>query len=157
MTELEREIAETFKGVYPIRNEEFAIAMLQNIRLAERKNRDYADGDDPYANFNQTRDMGIEPFKGVAVRLGDKWKRFTKYIKKGEYAVGGETFEDTCDDITNYAQLCKLLYMKTQPNPYPPVYSEVMTKGTDNNDVGLEHLKFRVSTKPKKRIFDERP
>jgi len=158
MTDLVVEIEKTFKGEYPIRNADFAIAMLRCIQLAERKNRDYADGDDPYSNFNQAVEMGVAPHVGVALRLGDKWKRFTKFIKKGDYAVIGETFQDTCDDLTNYAQICKLLYMKTQPNPYPPLYSD-----TDNNDVDRESLKVRQTpkidgVKLKKRIFHhERP
>ena len=53
MTDLAGEIEKTFKGNYPIRNADFAIAMLQCIQLAERKNRDYADGDDPYSNFSR--------------------------------------------------------------------------------------------------------
>lgn len=63
--------------------------------LMEKKNHDYANDQDPFANF---RMFGV---LGVAVRLGDKLSRLTSFLQQGQLSVD-ESLRDTVLDMINY-------------------------------------------------------
>ena len=71
--------------------------------LHNKKNHDYA-GKDPLSNL---REFG---WKGVVVRLGDKWRRIKNYTKQGELKVKEESLKDTLIDNAVYSLLCIILY-----------------------------------------------
>ena len=76
----------------------------ENLKLAGRKNADYAQVDDALENF---RDFG---FFGVVVRLNDKFKRLKNIVQKGgEREVEDETIEDTLRDICNYSAIAYVM------------------------------------------------
>ena len=153
MDNLKTEIENTFSRL-PIRNLDFAIEMLKLIQLAEQKNRDYAGGDDVYANFKMAEAMNVPAWKGVAIRLSDKWQRFVQFVREENYSVSGESFEDTCDDISNYAQICKLLYRAAIA--YPPTDGSLPADYTDNNDMRSESLIKASAGLLKARIAKEK-
>ena len=71
--------------------------------LHNKKNHDYA-GKDPLSNL---REFG---WKGVVVRLGDKWRRIRNYAKQGDLKVKEESLKDTLMDNAVYSLLCIILY-----------------------------------------------
>jgi hypothetical protein len=83
------------------------------------KNKDYGGGD-PLGNFKTSADsLGISPFKGILVRLSDKWSRISNIVKSGETHVKDETIEDTLKDLACYSILAIIVRRETeikQPN-----------------------------------------
>lgn len=71
----------------------------KGVRLASRKNHDYAGNGDPFFNF---RRFGVQ---GFIVRMGDKFARLETLATHGYLAVIEESYQDTLIDIANYAAL----------------------------------------------------
>ena len=85
---------------------EDTLAEIQTILNA--KNHDYTAGsDDPFANFRLSELEGVEPVKGVMIRVSDKMQRLRAFIKSGKLLVKGESFEDAIHDIIGYMILIK--------------------------------------------------
>lgn len=81
------------------------------------KNRDYAGGSsDPFANFRGSLNYGVEPEIGIAIRIGDKFKRVEAYIKNGALAVQDESVEDSLRDCINYLVLMAGMIKERQEN-----------------------------------------
>lgn len=78
--------------------------------LHSNKNHDYSGEKDPLRNLRQCEDMGIDAWKGVAVRLTDKMDRIKSYAQKGEFKVGSEGLKDTFRDMAVYAILGLILF-----------------------------------------------
>lgn len=69
-----------------------------------RKNAGYAgDSPDPWANFRLSEAIGISPFKGILVRMSDKWIRITNLVKNPNNEKVGESIKDTLFDLAAYA------------------------------------------------------
>lgn len=75
------------------------------VKKILEKNHDYAGKDDFYENFRDSEEIGIEPFKAIWLRFGDKRRRIINFIKNGYYMVKDEKFIDTCIDGANYILL----------------------------------------------------
>jgi predicted ATP-grasp superfamily ATP-dependent carboligase len=74
-----------------------------------QKNHDYSEGaKDPLSNFRMCESLGIPAWKGVLVRISDKWSRITQLSTK-EAQVKDESIEDTLLDMANYCLLCIIL------------------------------------------------
>jgi hypothetical protein len=74
--------------------------------LIRQKNNDYTGGKsnaDPFANFRQAADFGVEPLTGLAIRMGDKFQRIKAFALDGKLAVGGEGIEDAFRDLIGYS------------------------------------------------------
>lgn len=84
--------------------------------LHDKKQEDYGTDDDPFANVRQVEQIGIEPWKGSVVRMGDKWKRIQKFTRQGNLA--NESFEDSLMDMAVYALITVILYREA-PEPEP--------------------------------------
>lgn len=93
-----------------ITQKEFISNIEQSYRdcvdIIRRKNQDYADADNPFKNFGASVTVGVDPAKGILVRLMDKIVRIGNLIKR-EAAVKDESIEDTIDDACNYLQILK--------------------------------------------------
>jgi hypothetical protein len=80
--------------------------------ILQKKNKDYAGvtAVDPFANFRVAPAIltGITAERGVLVRITDKLKRLDNLLTQ-EAFVTEESFDDTCDDLINYAVIVKLL------------------------------------------------
>lgn len=74
------------------------------LAIAESKGHDYAGQEHALSNF---KDFG---WKGVVVRLSDKYHRLKNFCHQGEMKVKDESVLDTFSDMINYAALAILLY-----------------------------------------------
>ena len=58
--------------------------------------------------------IGIEPWRGIVIRLMDKFERVEQYCTNGELAIKSEGMEDTFKDIAVYSTLTMILFRKAQ-------------------------------------------
>ena len=75
----------------------------------QKKNADYAGNSNPYANFLNSKVVGVSPQKGILVRLMDKMSRIGNLIEGKNPMVKDETVDDTIDDAINYLVILKSL------------------------------------------------
>ena len=67
------------------------------------KQADYTNGAGPFANFDQAKELGIDPLLGVALRMGDKFQRLKSFCKQGELKVKDEGLKDVFLDLIGYS------------------------------------------------------
>ena len=83
-------------------------ALLEEIAaLHSKKNHDYAKDGEPLSNFHRSASFGIEPWKGILVRMSDKWSRIEELSKGKE--PQNESLRDSLIDNAVYSLLCILL------------------------------------------------
>lgn len=75
--------------------------------LHSRKNHDYAKTTEPLSNFTRARMLGVEPSRGVLVRMSDKWSRIEQLVS-GKTAKN-ESLRDSLVDLAVYSLICVLL------------------------------------------------
>jgi hypothetical protein len=83
--------------------------------IMEAKNNDYTGGKqatDALANFKSASALGLHPVTGLLLRAQDKLMRIRSFVADGSLRVTGETVTDACDDLLNYAILCKALLLE---------------------------------------------
>ncbi len=78
--------------------------LLEIAELHARKNHDYSKDGDPLSNLKWCQNFGISPFKGVLVRLADKWSRIAELSKKPAM-VKDESMTDSLMDNAVYSLL----------------------------------------------------
>lgn len=84
----------------------FVVELFEDMKaILASKNADYADEDNPFANFQQSVDFGVEPLIGLFLRMGDKMQRLKAWSLKGALEVENEGVEDALKDIIGYATL----------------------------------------------------
>jgi len=92
--------------------------------IMRRKNSDYTGGSeatDALANFKASQSLNLHPATGLLLRVQDKIMRIRSFVADGELRVINESVEDACDDIVNYAILCKaLLREEAESKKTPP-------------------------------------
>ena len=71
------------------------------LKMARQKNSDYVGGADPFANFDRSEIVGVDPLRGVLVRMMDKISRAASLID-ADPQVKDEALLDTLYDLTNY-------------------------------------------------------
>lgn len=92
--------------------------LLDKMReLHAAKAKDYSGEDDPYLNFRYCEQMGVRSWKGVVVRISDKFSRLMTLAKKEWTAIKTESLEDTLLDLAAYCLICIILYREVQPLP----------------------------------------
>ena len=94
------------------RNREFDGALDELKMLHDAKNHDYATTKNPYKNLEGVQRIGIEPWRGIVIRLMDKFERVEQYCSNGELAIKSEGMEDTFKDIAVYSTLAMILFRK---------------------------------------------
>jgi hypothetical protein len=91
--------------------------LLEEMKsLHDKKRHDYAQEADPFANFRLSELGGIDAWKGIAVRLGDKYSRLMSFIQKGELKFNEENIKDTFLDTAIYSLIGLILYEEAQDN-----------------------------------------
>ena len=91
--------------------------LLEEMKsLHDKKRHDYAQEADPFANFRLSELGGIDAWKGIAVRLGDKYSRLMSFIQKGELKFNEENIKDTFLDTAIYSLIGLILYEESQDN-----------------------------------------
>jgi hypothetical protein len=93
-------------------NVEFTNVLEELTELHNLKNQDYATSENPYKNLQGVERIGLEAWKGVVIRMMDKFSRLEEFCVKEELAVKDETIEDTFKDIAIYSVLAMILYRK---------------------------------------------
>ena len=78
--------------------------------LIGKKGKDYSGENDAFSNLN---DFG---FKGVIVRLGDKYHRIKNIVKSGTIHIKDESIEDTLKDLINYGFIALAMYRLEKDN-----------------------------------------
>ena len=101
-----------------MRNREFDEALDELKMLHDAKNHDYATAENPYANLERVARIGIEPWRGIVIRLCDKFMRVEQFCRSGELAIKSEGLEDTFMDIANYSILALILYRKGEDSDF---------------------------------------
>ena len=96
------------------RNKEFDDALDELKMLHDAKNHDYATEENPYKNLEGVSRIGIEPWRGIVIRLMDKFERVEQYCTNGELAIKSEGMEDTFKDIAVYSTLAMILFRKSE-------------------------------------------
>lgn len=82
--------------------------LLQEIQsLHDSKNHDYAADADPLSNLRKAEAFGVPAWKGVLVRLSDKWSRIEQ-LSNGKTAKH-ESLRDSLIDNAVYSLLCVIL------------------------------------------------
>jgi hypothetical protein len=69
----------------------------------------------------------VPAWKGVLIRLGDKWSRLTTFAKKGLLAVKDESVEDTFLDMAIYSLLGVLAYRRAREADRKPLTTSTGT------------------------------
>jgi len=95
--------------------EDFVEALADNcdedLQTVQKKNNDYAQGDDPFQNFRMVEDAGLT---SVEKGMSDKLQRVFNLLPEGESAdVDDESLEDTLSDLRNYANILQV-YMEEE-------------------------------------------
>jgi len=73
------------------------------FEIVKKKNSDYSNKHFLF-NFD---DFG---FRGIIVRIGDKFSRLRTFYSKNKLNIKDEGIKDTLRDLSNYALLCLLKY-----------------------------------------------
>lgn len=78
--------------------------------LHSRKNHDYAgEGGNPLRNFYKSKEQGVSPWRGVLLRLSDKWSRLESFCRQDDLKVKDESIEDTLLDNAVYSLITIIL------------------------------------------------
>ena len=87
--------------------------------IMRQKNSDYTGGSgatDALAIFKASESLNLHPATGLLLRVQDKIMRIRSFVADGKLRVINESVEDACDDIVNYAILCKALLREEAEN-----------------------------------------
>ncbi len=95
------------------RNAKFDALITEIQALHESKNHDYAADTDPLSNLRRCQAFGVEPWRGVLVRLTDKWSRLEQLAsgKKPKH----ESLRDSLMDNAVYSLLAIVLLDEVAP------------------------------------------
>ena len=63
-------------------------------------------------NLEGVEKIGIEAWRGIVIRLMDKFERVQQYCVNGELAIKSEGMEDSFKDIAVYSTLAMILFRK---------------------------------------------
>ncbi len=93
----------------------------KQLSIAEKKNADYSRGEDEYRNFRMVNHVmpWISVEEGIIIRMLDKIARLANLAKYGNAYVTEESFEDTCDDTSNYSNILKAYRQNENKNNKP--------------------------------------
>lgn len=83
--------------------------LLEELKeLHEKKTNDYS-GNKPLKDIREVADLGIEPWKGVVVRMVHKFGRLKQLTRGTKTMCKDETIVDTLMDIAGYALIVIIL------------------------------------------------
>lgn len=86
-----------------MRNPAFNKLIEEILALHDSKNNDYATDTDPLSNFKRSRAFGVPPWKGICIRMSDKWSRIEQ-LSTGKTAKH-ESLRDSLIDNAVYSLL----------------------------------------------------
>jgi hypothetical protein len=97
------------------------------LEIAEAKNADYANEDDPFQNFRGVEVLGISVEDGFLTRMSDKMARVSNLVRR-DPAVADESVLDTLSDLANYAILLRVYLEEKRADDEPQL---VRTDGSN--------------------------
>jgi hypothetical protein len=100
-------VATSERVVNPKRNPKFHALIAEIVALHESKNHDYASDADPLSNFRRSSSVGVEPYRGIVVRMTDKWSRIEQ-LMSGK-SPKNESLRDSLIDNAVYSLLAVVL------------------------------------------------
>lgn len=78
------------------------------LAITIAKNKDYADIDSPFKNFELSAQVaGLPVAKGMLIRIMDKMTRISNLLER-EAVVKDEKIDDTITDAINYLNILKV-------------------------------------------------
>lgn len=85
--------------------------MHEMVQRMVKKGHDYSGADnDTLHNLKASEDLGIPAWKGVCVRINDKWRRCVNFCRQSVLLVEDESFTDTLIDMAVYCVWCVVLW-----------------------------------------------
>jgi hypothetical protein len=94
------------------RNPKFDAVVAEIMALHDGKSHDYSEDADPLSNLRECQELGVDPVKGVLVRLTDKWSRI-KQLSRGK-TPKHESLRDSLIDNAVYSLLAVVLLDEQQ-------------------------------------------
>lgn len=78
------------------------------LEMTGRKNSDYTGGSEnsnPFANFDESSEFGVDPLTGICIRMADKFQRAKAYCNEGKLSVctEGDQAKDIFRDLIGYS------------------------------------------------------
>jgi len=103
------EIIENFKG-----HPSFPDVLLDMLKVHSDKSNDYATEESPFSNIELCERAGFPAWKGVIVRLGDKYSRLLNAL--GDKLFKCEGIKDAFIDNACYSIIGLILYQNYEEN-----------------------------------------
>ena len=116
------------------RNREFDDMLDELKMLHDAKSHDYSTPENPYKNLEGVQRIGIEPWRGIVIRLMDKFERLEGFCRTRELAVKSESIEDTFKDIAIYSVLALILYRKEEDDATQELTEVERGKDAENDE-----------------------
>ena len=120
--------------------EDFERLQKKSLEKVKAKNRDYAGGDDPFANFRLIEDLGVAKTElAIFTRMLDKVSRIASFLKSGELKVKDEKVEDTLADLADYCTIMIIFLQNSSASGTSSVekMTSEMEKSLEESDVGV--------------------
>lgn len=108
----------------------------KTLDIMRAKNSDYCGGEntvDSLANFKTAQSLGLHPVTGLLLRMQDKLMRIKSFVNDGKLKVAGESVDDACEDLVNYAILAKALFIEEREDLCEYCGGDVETKDKCQN------------------------
>ena len=100
-------------------DKKFQAILSEAFKLHKKLRVDHTHGGNVMASFLRAQNVGIEPWKGILIRLSDKFNLLENYVRKGKYKNHDESLRETLLDICSYSVAAIILlenYPKSQLN-----------------------------------------
>ena len=98
---------------------EFELILQEIQELHNSKGLDYGTDDDQYANVNQSRDFGIQPWIAAVMKANDKMTRLKTFAVKGK--LKNESMENSLLDMANYSIIALVLWRQSAQKDRPTI------------------------------------
>jgi len=95
-----------------LRNPAFAKLVDEILALHDSKNSDYASDHDPLSNFRRSEAFGVPAWKGICIRMTDKWSRIEQ-LANGKVPKN-ESLRDSLIDNAVYSLLAIIALEESQ-------------------------------------------
>jgi len=105
------------------------IELLEEMKdLHIRKNAGYAgkDATDAWVNFRMAEMFGVSTFKGVLVRLSDKFIRISNLSKNPDNDMVGESIIDSLFDLAAYCLIAICIYEENRTKEEKEHYTVIL-------------------------------
>lgn len=91
-------------------NQKFFASLEMMRQISLRKQKDYGSAADPFANVRAgALEVGLPPWVGAVIRMGDKMRRIQKAARLGPDSLDFDSVEDDLIDLANYCLIAKTL------------------------------------------------